>query len=89
MKTMEQLLFLSKNPHYKFNPEEEQRLNDFLFKKQEKASKRLAKKSSKKSEKDTPATVADEETARKSSSDTVKVRNVVEKIIPSVEESGQ
>lgn len=87
MKTIEQLLALSKNPHYKFTPEEEQRLNDFLFKKQERASKRSAKKSSKKSVSRIRATVTDDEKSH--GSDTVKVRNIVEKTIPHVEESGQ
>lgn len=87
MKTIEQLLALSKNPYYKFSPEEEQELNSFLFKKQERASKRLAKKSSKRSDSNTRATVTDDEKIH--GSDTVKVRNIVEKTIPSVEESGQ
>lgn len=87
MKTIEQLLALSKNPYYKFNPEEEQRLNDFLFKKQERASKRSTKKNSKKSGSRIRATVADDEKSHGSA--TLKFRNIVEKTIPDVEESGQ
>jgi hypothetical protein len=85
MKTIEQLLALSKNPYYKFTSQEEQKLNDFLFKRLEKDSKRSAKKSSKKSDSTTRATVTDDEKSH--GSDTVKVRNIVEKTIPHVEES--
>lgn len=96
MKTIEQLLFLSKNPHFRLSPEEEKRLNDFLEEKQAKRSnerkkstkkttKKSAKKSSKKSDEDTLAT-AD---GKNHGSDTVRVRNVVPKTIPRVEESGQ
>jgi hypothetical protein len=85
MKTIEQLLALSKNPHYKFTSQEEQELNDFLFKKRERASKRSAKKSSKESDSRTRATVTDDEKSH--GSDTVKVRNIIEKTIPQVEES--
>jgi hypothetical protein len=87
MKTIEQLLQLSKNPYYKFSPEEEQVLNDFLYKKQEEESKKSHKKNLKVSGFDTRVTATDDR--REHSSDTVKVRNVVKKTIPHVEESGQ
>ena len=48
MKTIEQLLFLSKNPYYKLRPEEQEVLDDFLLKKQEEDSQKSQKKSSKK-----------------------------------------
>jgi hypothetical protein len=70
MKTIEQLLELSKNPYYKFSPAEEVILNDFLEKKSAKSSTSSVKKSSEHSEKDTP----------------VRVRNIVQKTIPRVEE---
>ena len=73
MKTIEQLLDLSKNPFYKFTSEEQAVLDDFLLKKREKDSRSKQKKSSKPSENNTP----------------VLVRNIVKKTIPGVEESGQ
>lgn len=45
MKTIEQLLQLSKNKYYKFTPEERMVLDDFLLKKQAKDSKDSASKS--------------------------------------------
>lgn len=63
MKTIEQLLFLSKNPYYKLTEDEKQVLDDFLLKKQDDDSKSSRKKSSKQSEKPT----------------NVRVRNIVEK----------
>ena len=71
MKTIEQLLFLSKNPYYKLRPEEQEVLDDFLLKKQEEESQTSQKKSSKKSTKNT----------------NVRVRNVVKKTIPQPVES--
>lgn len=73
MKTIEQLLELSKNPFYKFTNDEKAVLDDFLEKKREKDLKRLQKKNSRSSETNTP----------------VRVRNIVEKTIPHIEESGQ
>lgn len=73
MKTIEQLLDLSKNPYYKFTQDEKAVLDDFLLKKREKDSQNKQKTNSETSENDTP----------------VRVRNVVEKTIPGVEESGQ
>lgn len=70
MKTIEQLLFLSKNPYYKLSYEEQQVLDDFLLKKQEGDSKNSRKESSKRLEKPT----------------NVHVRNIVEKTIPGPEE---
>lgn len=64
MKTIEQLLQLSKNPHYTFTPDEKAVLDDFLSQKQEKTSKKSHKKSSKKS----------------SDKTNVTVRNIVEKV---------
>ena len=63
MKTIEQLLFLSKNPYYKLTEDEKQVLEDFLSKKQESESKSSRKKNSKQLEKPT----------------NVRVRNIVEK----------
>ena len=63
MKTIEQLLFLSKNPYYKLTEDEKRVLEDFLSKKQESESKSSRKKSSKQLEKPT----------------NVRVRNIVEK----------
>lgn len=71
MKTIEQLLFLSKNPYYKLTNDEKAVLDDFLSKKQEDESKTSRKKKSKRSDNDTP----------------VRVRNIVEKTIPQPEEA--
>lgn len=73
MKTIEQLLDLSKNPYYKFTNDEKAVLDDFLLRKQEGELKRQQKKNLRNSGKSTP----------------VIVRNIVEKTVPSVEESGQ
>lgn len=73
MKTIEQLLDLSKNPYYKFTQDEKAVLDDFLLKRREEASQNKPKESSETSENDTP----------------VRVRNIVEKTVPGVEESGQ
>ena len=70
MKTIEQLLFLSKNPYYKLRPEEQEVLDDFLLKKQEEESQTSQKKSSKKSTKNT----------------NVRVKNVVQKTSTESEE---
>lgn len=70
MKTVEQLLQLSKNPYYKLSNDEKQVLDDFLSKKQDSASKKSAKKSSKES----------------SAKTNVRVRNIVEKTIPQPDE---
>lgn len=66
MKTIEQLLELSKNPYYTFTNDEKAVLDDFLLKKQEKELKKSQKKNSKSSGKSTP----------------VRVRNIVTKTIP-------
>ena len=63
MKTIEQLLFLSKNPYYKLRPEEQQVLDDFLLKRQDEESQTSQKKSSKKL----------------SANTNVRVKNVVQK----------
>lgn len=71
MKTIQQLLELSKNPFYNFTPEEQGRLDDFLVKEQAKTSKSSAKKKSTKS-------------AEKKD---VVVRNIVKKTIDRPEEA--
>jgi len=63
MKTIEQLLHLSKNPYYTFTQDERAVLDDFLLKQREDHSQESPKKNSKGSSKKTP----------------VRVRNVVEK----------
>lgn len=68
MKTVEQLLALSKNPYYKFTNDEKAVLDDFLSQRREKASKNNQKKNSPNSESNTP----------------VRVRNVVDKTIDDV-----
>lgn len=66
MKTIAQLLELSKNPYYKFTNDEKAVLDDFLSKKKEKDSETSLKANLKTSDPNTP----------------VRVRNVVEKTIP-------
>lgn len=70
MKTIEQLLFLSKNPYYKFTADEQAVIDDFLLKKQEDDLTNSQKKSSTQSTKNT----------------NVRVRNIVDKTIPDVPE---
>ena len=57
MKTIEQLLKLSQNKFYKFLPEEQEVLDDFLSKKQGKDSENSPEKNSEESLKKTPVTV--------------------------------
>lgn len=57
MKTIDQLLKLSQNPFYKLLPEEQEVLDDFLLKKQEKGSENSQKENSKKLSESTPVTV--------------------------------
>lgn len=57
MKTIEQLLILSKNPFYKLTTAEQEVVDNFLAEKQEKTSEKSQKKSSKKSLSETPVTV--------------------------------
>lgn len=73
MKTVQQLLELTKNPYYKMTNDEKAVLDDFLAKKRDAHTTSSQKKKEQTSEKDTP----------------VRVRNIVEKTIPSVEEAGQ
>lgn len=73
MKTIQQLIFLSKNPYYTLRDEEKAVLDDFLEKKRAKEEKNSQPKSSKKSTRTT----------------NVRVRNIVDKTIPQVEESGK
>lgn len=68
MKTVEQLLELSKNPYYKFTNEEKQVLDDFLSAQRDKFSPNSQSKNSNKSDAKTP----------------VRVRNIVPKTIPGV-----
>lgn len=79
---IKELLFLSKNPHFTFSAEEQAALDDFFSKKREESRQNLPKKKSKKSSKSTPATANSKSTA----TDTVKVKNIVEKTTPEVEE---
>lgn len=72
MKTIEQLLDLSKNPFYKFTNDEKAVLDDFLSKKKGEHSTSSVKQKKKSSGRSTP----------------VRVRNIVEKTVPEVEESG-
>lgn len=72
MKTIQQLLELSKNPYYKFTKDEKAVLDDFLSQKQDTGSKKSPKTSSSKSSQKTP----------------VRVRNIVNKTIPQPNESG-
>lgn len=73
MKTIEQLLDLSKNPFYKFTNDEKAVLDDFLSQQKADPSTSSTKKKENSSDKSTP----------------VRVRNVVEKTVPEVEESGE
>lgn len=73
MKTVEQLIALSKNPYYKMTNDEKAVLDDFLSKKRDEHSTSSQKKKEQPSENDTP----------------VRVRNIVEKTVPSVSESGK
>lgn len=57
MKTIEQLLELSKNPFYQFMPAEKQVLDDFLSKKREKDLKNSQEKNSPNSDSSTPVIV--------------------------------
>lgn len=72
MKTIEQLLELSKNPYYRFTDAERAILDDFLAKRQARSSTNSQNKNSTKSEDYTP----------------VRVRNIVHKTVPQIEESG-
>ena len=64
MKTIEQLLELSKNPYYQFTADERKVLDDFLSKRQATDSQTSQTQPSDKSSKTTPVTV----------------RNIVEKV---------
>lgn len=70
MKTIQQLLELSKNPFYKFTNDEREVLDDFLEKKREEASKTSPKRRLSESQKKTRAIV----------------RNVVKKTVDTIEE---
>lgn len=72
MKTIEQLIQLSKNPYYKFTQAEQAVLDDFLLEKKEKDSKTSPKKNETNLDSNTP----------------VRVRNIVEKTITRTKESG-
>jgi len=71
LKTIEQLLALSKNPYYTFTQEERVVLDDFLLKKSAKDSEKLPRGSLPNSGDDTR----------------VHVRNVIPKTIPHVREA--
>jgi hypothetical protein len=57
MKTIQQLLELSKNPHYKFMPDEQRVLDDFLAKRRDSRSKKSQEENSNESSQKTPVTV--------------------------------
>lgn len=57
MKTINQLLELAKNPHYKFMPDEKRVLDAFLAKQQAKRLKQLQEENSNESSEKTPVTV--------------------------------
>lgn len=71
MKTIEQLLELSKNPYYVFTADEKQVLDDFLAKKRAKDSTNSQKPNSPNSDSSTP----------------VRVRNIVPKTVPGLEDA--
>jgi hypothetical protein len=71
MKTIEQLLELTKNPYYKFTEAEQAVLDDFLAQQRAKHSTDSTKKNSKLSDSSTPVTV----------------RNIVQKTIPRVQDA--
>lgn len=71
MKTIEQLLELSKNPYYKFSNDEKAVLDDFLAKKREERLKTLPKPNS----------------TNSGDSTRVRVRNIVPKTIDDVEDA--
>ena len=71
MKTIQQLLELSKNPYYQFLPDEKEVLDDFLLKQKEKYSQTSQEKSSTESSEKTRVTV----------------RNIVKKTLPVAPES--
>lgn len=71
MKTVEQLLQLSKNPYYKFTNDEKAVLDDFLETQKEEPSTNSVKKKKTHSGKNTP----------------VRVRNIVGKTIDDVPEA--
>lgn len=71
MKTVEQLLELSKNPYYKFTQDEQAVLDDFLSKKRAKDLQNKQNPNSKTSDKSTD----------------VRVRNIVPKVIDDVQDA--
>lgn len=71
MKTIEQLLQLSKNPYYRFTNDEKAILDDFLEKRREEVSTSSTKKKESNSGSSTP----------------VRVRNIVTKTIPQPEDA--
>lgn len=71
MKTIEQLLELTKNPYYKFLPEEQVVLDDFLAKRRAERSPNSQNPNSQNLGSSTP----------------VRVRNIVPKVIPDTEDA--
>lgn len=57
MKTIQQLLELSKNPHYKFMPDEQRVLDAFLARQQAKRLRQSQEENSNESSQKTPVTV--------------------------------
>lgn len=77
MKSIEQLLEISKNPYYTLTNEEQARLDDFLSKKSE--QKAPVKKNGKDSEKNIPATVINKNVVKKETGDIPTINNVAKK----------
>lgn len=74
MKTVEQLIELSKNPYYQFSPAEQKLLNDFLAKNSD--TQTQAKKNGKDSEKNIPATVLNKNVVAKETGAIPTINNV-------------
>lgn len=73
MKSIEQLLELSKNPYYTFTNDEKAVLEDFFLQKKERDSMNLPERNLPTTKKNTP----------------VRVRNIVEKTIPQVPDANE
>lgn len=76
MKSIEQLLQLSKNPYYKFSDDEQAELDSFLSSKSE--QKKSQKNSSDDSEKNIPATVLNKNVVAKEIGKIPTINNVVD-----------
>lgn len=76
MKTIEQLIDLTRNPYYKFSAEEQAEIDAFLS--QNSAQPNRAKKSTKDSEKNIPATVLNKNVVQKETGQIITINNVVD-----------